>query len=101
MNIAPMQDSVLFEFVQATKNGYFRHETNWGFTMDNIADYDMGKSRWGLVKDIGPDVTEIKVGDYILIEAGKWTNAVEVNGQKLWRTKESFVEGTTDQPPEI
>ena len=100
MKIEALQDSVFFTFVQHIKHGYFREGTDWGFTMENIVDHSVVKSRWGYVKQVGPEVTQIAVGDYILIEGGKWTNAVEVDGEKLWRTKESFVELTSDTEPE-
>tara|TARA_B110000503_G_C6911366_1_gene314793 strand:- start:189 stop:566 length:378 start_codon:yes stop_codon:yes gene_type:complete len=33
--------------------------------------------RWGKVFAIGPDRTDIKVGDWILVEHGRWTRSIE------------------------
>lgn len=100
MEIEALGDSVLFDFVQTIKKGMFHHDTDWGFTMDKSVDYDVRKSRWGQVVFAGPDVENVKVDDYILIEGAKWTNAVVVNGRKLWRTKEDFIEAISDERPE-
>lgn len=100
MSIEALNDSIFFEFTQTINKGFFHHETDWGFTMDKTADYDVNKSRWGLVKQVGPDVTLIKEGDYIFIEGGKWTTAIEIDGKKLWRTKEDFVEAVSYTKPE-
>ena len=35
--------------------------------------------RWGKVYAIGPEQTEVKIGDWVLIEHGRWTRGVEVD----------------------
>jgi co-chaperonin GroES (HSP10) len=37
------------------------------------------KPRWGRVYCVGPEQTEIKVGQWILIEHGRWTRAVKID----------------------
>jgi len=34
--------------------------------------------RWGKVYAIGPDQTDVEVGQWILIEHGRWTRAIKV-----------------------
>ena len=36
------------------------------------------KPRWGRVYRVGPRQTDIKVGDWILIEHGRWTRKVKI-----------------------
>ena len=36
------------------------------------------KPRWGKVYKIGPDQHDVKIGDWILIEHGRWTRGVQV-----------------------
>jgi co-chaperonin GroES (HSP10) len=36
------------------------------------------KPRWGKVYKVGPDQHDIKVGDWILIEHGRWTRGVTI-----------------------
>lgn len=41
-------------------------------TNDDMKDHGI-RSRWGKVYAVGPDVTEIKPGEWIRIEHGRWT----------------------------
>jgi co-chaperonin GroES (HSP10) len=72
--IKPLRDSVFvteMEFgVQRTKSGLY-------------VPGDDGKTqgihpRWGRVWAIGDEQKDIKVGDWILVEHGRWTRTVEV-----------------------
>jgi co-chaperonin GroES (HSP10) len=36
------------------------------------------KPRWGQVYKIGPEQHDVKVGDWILIEHGRWTRGIQV-----------------------
>lgn len=36
------------------------------------------KPRWGRVFKIGPEQTDVKVGDWVLIEHGRWTRGVQL-----------------------
>jgi co-chaperonin GroES (HSP10) len=36
------------------------------------------KPRWGKVYKIGPDQHDVKIGDWILVEHGRWTRGVQV-----------------------
>jgi hypothetical protein len=96
--LKPIKDSILFTFVQTTRDGYFRNETDWGFKIAG-SDYDSSKARWGLAEIVGPDCKYVKPGDYIMIEPLKWTTAVEHEGKKYWRTAEAHVELTSDKRP--
>lgn len=98
-DIKPLKDSILFTFVQTTRDGYFRVETDWGFKLSG-SDYATDKARWGLVEKIGPMVKHVKVGDYVLIEPLKWTTAVEFEGKKFWRTAEPHILGVQEAKPE-
>lgn len=35
------------------------------------------KPRWGKVYKIGPNQTDVKIGDWILVEHGRWTRGIE------------------------
>ena len=98
MEVQPLRDSIFFTFVQVTRDGFFKNETSWGFEIAGT-DYDASKHRWGLVEQVGPDVTKVSVGDYVLIEQLKWTTALRVNGEKLWRTAEPHIILKSDTRP--
>lgn len=36
------------------------------------------KPRWGKVWAIGPDQTDVKIGEWILVEHGRWTRGIDV-----------------------
>jgi co-chaperonin GroES (HSP10) len=44
------------------------------------------KPRWGKVYAVGPDQQDVKIGEWILVEHGRWTRTIEVeeeDGTKL------------------
>ena len=50
---------------------------------------DNGKSegirpRWGKVYSVGEDITDISVGQWILIENGRWTRMLKVDDIQVW-----------------
>jgi co-chaperonin GroES (HSP10) len=69
----------------------FMEKTDWGFTYTSFAD-SLNQPRYGIVVAVGPEVCdEIKIGQKILIEALKWTNAFVINGEKYWKTTQDFI----------
>ena len=71
--IVPIRDNVLvsdMDFdMQQTKTGIYIPSDN-------------GKTqgihpRWGRVWAIGPDQIDVKVGDWVLVEHGRWTRTIE------------------------
>lgn len=72
-NIVPLRDNVLvsdMDFgMEKTKSGIY-------LTSDN------GKTqgihpRWGKVWAIGPEQQDIKVGEWVCVEHGRWTRTIE------------------------
>lgn len=63
------------------------------------------RARWGKVYAVGPDVTDIKVGDWIMVKHGRWTNSIEVENEegeifKVWRVEyPESVELVSDEFP--
>ena len=61
------------------------------------------KPRWGKVYCIGPEQKDVKVGDWILIEHGRWTRAMHIddgNGEKkIHRVDANCIIGISDTPP--
>lgn len=63
------------------------------------------KPRWGRVFAIGPEQNSIKIGDWVLVEHGRWTRGVEVeedDGSKftMWRIDPEAILLTADEKPE-
>ena len=62
---------------------------------------------WGRVWAIGPDQQEVKIGEWILIEHGRWTRTVEVEQEdgsllevRMVDSKDVMM-STDDKPNEI
>lgn len=92
MSLNPLHDSFLFEFVNDTAEGLFIEKSKFGFILTNQDILSQGQyARWGKVFAVGPDVKEFGVGDYVLIEAGKWTTGFNEAGTRLWKSDEKQV----------
>lgn len=62
--------------------------------------------RWGRVFAVGPDVEDIVVGEWVLVEHGRWTNRIDVtlDGEdvQLWRIDyPDAVMLATDEDPRL
>jgi len=62
------------------------------------------RPRWGLVHAIGPEQKEVSVGEWILVEHGRWTHGFEMedeNGESitLRRVDAKNILATTDEVP--
>ena len=72
--------------VTPLRDGVFVEEMHFGMTTtskgiiilnDDGANHGI-KPRWGRVYSVGPDQKDISVGEYVLVEHGRWTRGVEV-----------------------
>ena len=70
---------------------------------------DNGKStgirpRWGQVYAVGPDQQDIKVGDWICVEHGRWTRGLDIEDENgkitLRRVDPKDVMMTADEKPD-
>jgi len=61
------------------------------------------KPRWGKVYCVGPKQTDVKVGDWILVEHGRWTRAMHINdGERnvtIQRVDVTGIIGWSDEMP--
>jgi len=62
------------------------------------------KPRWAKVFAVGPEQTEVKVGEWVLLEHGRWTRGIEVeedDGTKftIWRADPEGIMMTADERP--
>jgi len=99
--VIPIRDSVLvsdMDFdMQKTKTGIY-------ILSDN------GKTqgihpRWGRVWAVGPDQTDVKVGEWILVEHGRWTRTIELESDndtitELRRVDINAILASADEKPE-
>lgn len=90
--LAPIRNDFLFAFCNDTADGLFIEKSKFGFILTNKDVLNQGQyARWGKVTAVGPEVKEFKVGDFVLIEAGKWTHGFTYEDQKFWKSDEKQV----------
>ena len=95
-NISPIQNHILFQFLDETAGGVFTRKSSSGLiTVSSMS--DQKSPRWAKVLRVGPRVDpEIKVGEYILIEAGMWTTQLWMtDGTKVWKTDDTKIIATS------
>ena len=82
--LTPLKDTILVHGME------FRERISRGGLI--LPDDDMKSSgirpRWAQVYAIGPDVTDVKVGQYIMIAHGRWSRGIAIedeDGEKTIR----------------
>ena len=105
MNIKPLNNNILFQFLDATggAKGKFTDRVSKGGIVIPTLDSEQKRPRWGKIIALGPKAEEagLKVGEYILIEALMWSFGTEVDDVKLWKTDDSKVLMVTDDLEEV
>lgn len=96
MRIRPLNNSIIFTFVDDAAAGKFIPKTASGILMTNQDLSHQSVPRWGQAIAIGKNVVDVKVDDYILIEPLMWTQGVEFEGTKIWKTDETKVVAITN-----
>jgi co-chaperonin GroES (HSP10) len=95
----PIKNNILFTFLQemSHQNG-FENKTDWGFSVLSKTT-DMKKGRWAEVLHIGPDVKDVKIGDYVFIEPLAWTNKLTLENNNYWMTNEDKILLISEEKP--
>lgn len=91
--IKPLSNNIIFQFInkRSSNKGMFEETTASGIKL-LANDKDSSKSpRWGHVCHIGPNVKDVKVDDYVLIEPLMWTEAIKHDDEEFSKTDESKV----------
>lgn len=98
MKVTAIRNNILFEFLDDTRqsDGKFVERNRGIIMLGTIQANQNSAPRWGRALSVGPEVYGVQVGDFILVEAGKWTVGTEIDGQKMWKTDDQWVICTTD-----
>ena len=73
-SVKPLRDGVI---VEEMKFGELTTPKGLIILNDDGANHGI-KPRWARVYSVGPDQEEIQVGQYILIEHGRWTRGIDI-----------------------
>jgi co-chaperonin GroES (HSP10) len=98
--IIPIHDNVF-----VTDMNFDEQVTATGIVILSDDGKDAGiKPRWGRVYAIGHEQKDVKVGEWILIEHGRWTRAITVidedgSERKIFRVDTDCILMSADEPP--
>jgi hypothetical protein len=98
MIIEAVRNYVVFTFVEDIYGDRFINSAGGAIILTSDDKSQTTYPRWGKVVNVGPDVTEITPGEYVLIEPGKWTTHFYVDGLRYWKTDEDKILCTADEP---
>ena len=58
------------------------------------------RARWAQVYAVGPNQKDIKAGEWVLVEHGRWTRGVKLSDQRVYRKVDNnCIFGVCDQKP--
>jgi hypothetical protein len=86
-----IKDSIIFAFEDKVVRGTFVETADSGIYLGKDTHRAATAMRWARVVAIGPEVYDVRRGDRILIEPAMWTEGLEHDGVRLWRTIEKHV----------
>ena len=98
--IIPIHDNVF-----VTDMNFDEQVTATGIVILSDDGKDAGiKPRWGRVYAIGHEQKDVKVGEWILVEHGRWTRAIKVIDEdglerKIFRVDTDCILMSADEPP--
>ena len=98
--IIPLHDNVF-----VTDMNFDEQITATGIVIPSDDGKDIGiKPRWGRVYAVGHEQQDVKVGEWILIEHGRWTRAIKVieddgSERKIFRVDTNGILMSADEPP--
>lgn len=98
MRLESLGNSVLFEFIDDQKDGMLRDKTTSGIILTAADTTQQNDARWGRVLSVGPQVRDIEPDEYVLVDALKWTNGVELDGQTYWKTDDTNILAASKEP---
>lgn len=80
VEVRPVRDHVI-----VSEMNFDNRVTKGGIILMSDDGKDEGiRPRWGKVYAIGPDQKDVDIGDWVLVEHGRWTRGVElVNGDDV------------------
>lgn len=97
VQLRALRNGIVFQFEEAItgrgKKAGFNETTATGIYVGNSFDSTAKQARWGIVTSVGDEVIDegIVPGSRVFIEALKWTNGFEIDGDKFWKTDEECI----------
>lgn len=95
--LQPINNNVLFRFLDTTTGAkrMFSDRASASGIIVSAQRAEQQDPRWGQAIAVGPDL-DIKVGEFIMINGGRWSAETEIMGTKLWKTDGDEILMVTD-----
>jgi len=102
MNFSPLGKDIIFQFVAKRQDRLLVDTTASGILIATANTSDQAtKARWVKVLMIGEDVTDVKVGQYALVEPLMWTPGIMIEQegveQSFWRTEQKHLIAVSEE----
>lgn len=93
MKLTAHKNNIIFRFVDPVNNKgeFVRKQTSFGLELLSGFDNSAKTPRWCDVLAVGPDVKHVKVGNQILLPPLRWTERIEFEDERYWKTIEPEV----------
>lgn len=93
MKAQPLDDGILFVFLDVTYGGMFEDRSEMGIILGRSHQTSAQHGRWGKVVAVGPKVKDegIKPGSNVFIEPLMWTKGIVYDGVEIWKTDETKI----------
>jgi len=97
-----LDNKIAFQFLENISNKSFKSTTKSGIILAESPESQVGKARWGQVLMVGPDVSEVRNSEYILIEPLSWTTGLELDShdEEFWMTTEDRILAVSEEYPD-
>jgi len=96
--ITPLKNRVIVKLEGSDGNKLGEYKSDGGIVVmgsDLSSGFNLEeglKDRWAIVIATGKDVEIVEVGERVMIENGKWTEAMKLSsGEHVWMTEDKFI----------
>ena len=97
MPLRPINDNII-----CSDGDFGDHVTASGIIVQSTIGKSEGITpRWFKVKYIGPDVDWLEVGQWVLVQYGRWTEAFTFENEKLWKIDPNGCLMTSPEKPNV
>jgi hypothetical protein len=78
--LTPLRDKIIGKMIDQ----FGIKQTTGGLFVSEVAGSEVSvRPRWFLITHVGPDQEDVSVGDYALVDNGRWTKGIDFYGTGL------------------
>lgn len=94
--LKPIKDKVFAKMI----DGFGDRTTKGGIiVVENDGTSEAIRPRWFEVWKIGPEQEDLEIGEYILVEHGRWTRKIKIENEEIFHVDNDSILLTTKDNP--